>query len=109
MGLRGRRQGQPPRISRQNSESPQRSHSFDKAYRRPRKAYGVRIDSGPDNNQSQFDIRVGFLLGVLSGFFQRQAKSFSNQTLERSINSTRDQFESTSGFFQEIESLPNQT
>jgi hypothetical protein len=31
----------------------------------------------PDNDQSQFDIRVGFPLGVLSGFFQRQAKVLS--------------------------------
>jgi hypothetical protein len=67
------------------------------------------LEKLPDNNQSRSDIRVGFLLGVLSRFFQRQAKSFSNWTLEHSIDSTRDQFESTLGFFQEVELLPNWT
>jgi hypothetical protein len=63
------------------------------------KTYGVRTDSGPDNDQSRSDIRVRFLLRVLSEFFQRQTKTFPNRTPECSINSTRDQFESTSGFF----------
>jgi hypothetical protein len=38
-----------------------------------------------------------------------ESDSLPNQTPEHGINSTRDQFISTSGFFQEIESLLNRT
>jgi hypothetical protein len=39
----------------------------------------------------------------------RRTEFFSNWTPERSINSSRDQFEPTSGFFREVESPPNRT
>jgi hypothetical protein len=71
--------------------------------------YDARIDSSSDENRPRLGVRVGFLFRVQSEFFSDQTEFFSNWTLERINNSSRDQFKFTSSLFQEIGSFPNWT
>jgi hypothetical protein len=68
-----------------------------------------------ESTQAPMTTNLGLIFGSDSssgsnpGSFKDKPSPFSNWTLKHSINSTRDQFEFTLGFFQEAESPPNQT